>query len=273
MRSKARLTITLDWSLLRQIDQMVDHMTIRNRSHAIETLLRQSLVVQLDTAVLLAGGKEKSPLPPLQSIGGKPLAVQMVEHLVTFGFDRIFVLAGKNQASFKEILQNGDTLDAEIHYVPEPTPMGTAGAVKLIESELSKAPFLVMNADVLTNINLADFISFHQEEESLVTVAVKPRDAEHRYGKVLLKGNKVTTFNQPEESEGISIVNTGVYLLQPEVLGLIEEGQVANFETDLFPKLANMGELSAYFFQGVWFDISTPETYHQAEKRWWSKER
>ena len=107
----------------------------------------------------------------------------------------------------------------------------------------------------------------------MATVAVKPRDAEHRYGKLLLKGNKITAFSQPEESDGISIVNTGVYLLQPEALGLIDTGQPANFETDLFPRLANMGELSAYFFQGVWFDISTPETYRQAEQRWWSQER
>lgn len=271
MRSKARLTITLDRGLLRQIDQMVDRLAIRNRSHAIETLLRKSLVVQLDTAVLLAGGEPKNPLPPLQMIGGKPLVVHTVEHLVEFGFDRIFVLAGKNQPAFQEVLQDGKQMDAEVIYPPEPTPLGTAGAVKLIENEFSDAPFLVMNADVLTNINLADFIAFHQNEKSLATVAVKPRDAEHRYGKVLLKGNKVTAFSQPEESEGISIVNTGVYLLQPEVLGLVDEGQAAYFETGLFPKLAKMGELSAYFFQGVWFDISTPETYRQAEARWWSQ--
>lgn len=272
MRKKARLTITLDRSILRQIDQMVDHLSIRNRSHAIETLLRQSLVVRLDTAVLLAGGKPKDPLPPLQTIGGKPLIVQTIEHLVEFGFERIFVLGGQNQAAFQSVLGEGDQFEAEIHHVYEKTPLGTAGAVKQIEAELD-GPFLVMNADVLTNINLADFIAFHQEEQSMATVAVKPRDAEHRYGKLLLKGNKITAFSQPEESDGISIVNTGVYLLQPEALGLIDTGQPANFETDLFPRLANMGELSAYFFQGVWFDISTPETYRQAEQRWWSQER
>lgn len=272
MRKKARLTITLDRGLLRQIDQMIDHLTIRNRSHAIETLLRQSLVMHLDTAVLLAGGKPKDPLPPLLEIGGKPLIAHTIEHLVEFGFERIFILAGQNCSAFEAALGNGKQFEAEIYCMDEETPMGTAGAVKQIEAELDR-PFLVMNADVLTNINLADFTAFHQEEQALVTVAVKPRDAEYRYGKLLLKGNKITVFSRPEESEGISIVNTGVYLLQPEALGLIEEGQPASFETDLFPKLANMGALSAYFFQGVWFDISTPEMYRQAEQRWWSQER
>jgi NDP-sugar pyrophosphorylase family protein len=273
MRSKARLTITLDRGLLRQIDQMVDHLSIRNRSHAIELLLRKSMEVEIDTAVLLAGGIPKIPPPPLMLIGGKPLLLHMINHLVEYGISRIFILAGKDQAVFEKVTQNGSQLEAEINYVQETSPMGTAGAVKMIEAELAGAPFLVLNADVLTNINLADFIAFHQDEKSLATVAVKPRAAEHRYGKVLLKGNKVTAFRQPEDSEGISIVNTGVYLLQPEILGLIDQGKVVNFETDLFPKLADMGGLSAYFFQGVWFDISTPEMYQQAEDRWWSQER
>ena len=102
----------------------------------------------------------------------------------------------------------------------------------------------------------------------MATIAVKPRDAERQFGKVLLQGNRITHFLETERSEGISIINTGVYLLQPEVLHLIEPDQPSRFETDVFPKLAAMQELNAFFFQGIWFDISRPESYQSAQARW-----
>ncbi len=123
----------------------------------------------------------------------------------------------------------------------------------------------------MTNINLADFIEFHKHENTLATIAVKPREAERTYGKVLLQGNKITDFSETNQSEGISIVNTGVYLLQPDALKLIELDPPAHFEKDLFPKLAAIHELSAFIFQGIWFDISTSDSYRLAQARWAAK--
>jgi NDP-sugar pyrophosphorylase family protein len=131
---------------------------------------------------------------------------------------------------------------------------------------------LVIHGDILTDIDLAGFIRFHKQEGRMATIAVKPREAERRYGKVMLEGNRITQFLDSEQSEGISIVNTGVYLLQPETLRLIREGEPAYFERDLFPRLADIDELSAFIFQGVWFDISQERSYSLAKKRWKKRE-
>jgi NDP-sugar pyrophosphorylase family protein len=111
-------------------------------------------------------------------------------------------------------------------------------------------------------------MAFHLQEKTLATMAVKPRDAEKKYGKVMLQGNRITEFSEKGSSEGISIINTGVYLFHPDVLKLIGEDTPAQFEVDVFPKLAALNELSAFLFQGIWFDISDSESYLGAKSRW-----
>ncbi len=269
MRSKARLTITLPQDLLRQIDRLIDKQTIRNRSHAIEMLVRQSLRPQVETAVLLAGGQlQDGPPPALLSINKRKLISLTIEHLARYGVTDFIILAGQNEAAIRAVIGEGESWGVTVSYVREDYPLGTGGALKLAEQRLQNGPFLVVHGDILTSINIADFIDFYQNEKTLAAIAVKPRQAERNYGQVILQGNRITDFYENGRDVGISIVNTGVYLLQPRVLSLIPEGQPAKLETDVFPRLAEMGELSAFFFQGVWFDISAPENYQKAQARW-----
>ena len=272
MRSRARLTITLSPDLLERIDQMIDKQTIRNRSHAIELLLRQSLQPRVSTAVLLAGGgKTVGDIPALSLIDGRTLISITVHHLREAGIRRVVVLAGKNGKAVREVMGDGDAHGVAIRYVSERRPKGTAGALKLIEPHLNGGSFLVIHGDVLTDIDIPGFIDFHVSENTLATVAVKPRRAEKNYGKVILQGNKIIEFFDQSESQGIGIVNTGVYLFKPEVLGLIDATASSRLETDVFPQLAELGELSAFFFQGTWYDISAPENYRLAQVRWKQK--
>lgn len=269
MRSKARLTITLSRDILKQVDRMIDNKTVRNRSHAIELLLRESLLSNVTTAVILAGGvKNSDTIPPLRPIANSPLILLTIRHLISYGIKTIHILAGNNEPAIREILKPGLFMGSTIKVFKEDQPLGTAGAVKSIEDQLAYEPFIVLNGDILTDINLADFIAFHKNENTLATIAVKPRDAERKYGKVTLQGNKIRDFSETNHSHGISIVNTGIYLFQPEVLKLIDAGGPAQFEQDIFPKLAAINELSAFFFQGIWFDISPPENYRLAQDRW-----
>lgn len=272
LRSKKRLTITLSPDLVGQVDRLIDRKTVRSRSHAIEVLIRRSLKPTVTTAVVLAGGgKNGLELPALAPIGRQPLISLTIHHLMKFGIRTFIVLAGQQEERIKALLGGGESLGATVRYVAEKRPRGTAGAVKIAEAHLDEGPFLVIHGDVLTDINLRDFIDFHLSEGSLATIAVKPRQAERRYGQVLLQGNRITDFLEMGRSEGISIVNTGVYLFERPVLGLIDEERPTRLERDVFPRLARMGELSAFLFQGIWFDIGTPDSYRSARRRWKQK--
>ena len=274
MRKKARLTITLSRDLLRQVDRMVDNRTVRSRSHAIESLLRQSLAPAVPSAVILAGGRLKGEIPPpLTRINGQSLIRQQIDHLHSYGIRTCLIVAGSQEQAIREEVGDGSRSGVTVVYGSEDEPRGTAGALKLAEPHLRGAPlFLVLHGDVLTDIDVADFVAFHQKENTLASMAVKPRQAAHSYGKVLLQGNRITDFLGRRENEGVSIVNSGVYLLRPDVLTLIEARQPVNLETEIFPRLAKMGELSAFLFQGIWFDISSPEKHRLAQERWRQKE-
>jgi mannose-1-phosphate guanylyltransferase/phosphomannomutase len=269
MRSKARLTITLPRQLLVQVDDLVDGQTIRNRSHAIELLIRRSMKPAINTAVILTGGPANSgDTPALTPINGQRLIFITLNHLAQYGIREFVLLAGKYQGAIQEAVGDGRDLGLQIHFVPESRPLGTAGALKLAEDRLADHPFLVVHGDILTDINLSDFINFHEQEGRLATIAVKPRSAEREYGQVMLQGNRITDFFADGQEQGVSVINTGIYLMSPKVLSLIDGSGPVKLETEIFPKLANMGELNAFFFQGMWFDISSQERLRLARERW-----
>jgi NDP-sugar pyrophosphorylase family protein len=272
MRTKSRLTITLPPDLVQRLDRMIDRQTVRNRSHAIELLIRQGLMPEVRTAIVLAGGEhDEIGSPALAPVGGQALILLTLRHLVSFGIRNVLLMAGRNEPEIREVLGSGQGLGVTIQYLKEDRPLGTAGALKSAESFLPEEPVLVVHGDVLTDIDIGEFISFHLNEGSLATMAVKPRNAEREYGQVLLQGNRITDFSDNGKEQGISIVNTGIYVLQPEVFGMIEEGKESRLETDVFPTLARMGELSAFLFQGIWFDIRSEENYQRAKARWQQK--
>ena len=121
---------------------------------------------------------------------------------------------------------------------------------------------------VLTDFDLGRFMEFHKQEESMATIAVIPRIAEKKFGKVMISGNKITKFVSEEGEKGISIVNAGVYILEPEIFNLLSGKTPLYFENDIFPVLANRRELSAYIFQGKWYEVSRYKDYKIAKKKW-----
>ena len=271
---KSRLTITLSSEILKKVDRIIDGKNIRNRSHAIEHLIRKSIEPMVDTAVILAGGKPKTKTPPpLIRIHQRHLLSLMIDHLKKFGVTKLIICAGPFEKRIKREFNSGSTIGVTINYVSETQLLGTAGAIKRAKEYLKDNPFLVVHGDVLTDLNLNDFVRVHQDENSLATIGVKPRIAEKKYGKVLLQGNKITDFLAQEGERGISIVNTGVYLFEPEVLNMIPRKTPSSLERDVFPRLAKMGELSAFLFQGVWFDVSRAKDRQQAAKRWKKEKR
>ncbi len=273
MRVKARLTITLPRELLKQVDDLVDGQTIRNRSHAIESLIRRSLKPAVTKAVILMGGPARTgEMPALVPINGQRLIFITLYHLAQFGIREFLLLAGEHQEAIQQAVGDGRDLGLQVQYVEENHLLGTAGALKLAKDRLADHPFLVVHGDILTDINLSDFIDFHEQEGRLATIAVKPRNAERVYGQVMLQGNRITDFYADGQEQGVSVINTGIYLMSPKVLSLIEESRPVKLETEIFPKLANMGELSAFFFQGMWFDISSQEKLRQARERWRQRE-
>lgn len=269
MKTKTRLTITLSQNLLKKVDALIDGHNIRSRSHAIENLVGKSLGKNVITAVVLAGKKRpKNQIPSLKKIDGRFVLSIMVDRLKMFGISRLVICAGDNESRIKQEFGDGSVQGIEIIYSKEKNPLGSAGAVKNAQELIGDETFVVINDSTLTDLDINDLLTFHSDEDSIATICVKPRMSEKKYGQVFLHGNKITQFMGSSKNEGISIVNMGLYVFKPNIFNLIKKDQYLNFETNVFPELAKTKELSAFVFQGKWFDVSKDETLNQVVKSW-----
>lgn len=265
-RKKERLTISLPKDVLTALDNAIDGKDIRNMSHAIEHFLRKSLKPSMTSVVILAGAPTQTKLhPSLTLIDGRTLLDIALEHLAKAGFKHAYILAGPHKTTLQKALRHNYGMT--IHWTPEPKPLGTGGALKLLEGTLHE-PFLVLHGDILTNIPIQSFIDFHLYEQTLVTIAVKPRHSEPTYGQVTLQGNRITAFAEHDRGIGISIINTGVYMVNPAVFSYLPEGKPSTIEADVFPRLAAENQLSAFFFQGMWFDITNYTNMREVIRRY-----
>ncbi|HEX9817399.1 MAG TPA: sugar phosphate nucleotidyltransferase [Patescibacteria group bacterium] len=267
MRTKTRLTITLAQDLVEQIDNHVDGIAVKNRSHAIETLIQNSLSPSVKTAVILLGGKHKGS-EALQKIGNNYLLTQTLNMLKKHHLNKVIICLSKGNTKIKQLFGQGENLGLTISYSYEERPLGTGGAVKKIREQLGKQPFLVIYGDVLTTLDLSNLFDFHFNEGSLATMAVKPRMAEPKYGQVFLQGNKIIKFLDNSTESGISIINTGVYVFDSKVFDVFPSKNNFTLEKDVFPYLAEKKQLSASFFQGIWYEISDTKDYQAAQASW-----
>jgi NDP-sugar pyrophosphorylase family protein len=265
---KRRLTITLDSDILGRVDSIVDRRAIRSRSHAIETLLLESLGSGVKKAVILAGGRKNKKCVSLRNINGRSLLHYQIDHLKSHGISSFIICAGRFTKTIEDIFLDGSELGVSIQYLKEERVLGTAGAVRLAKRFVANQKFLVLHGDILTDFNLGRFMEFHRQEGLLATIAVVPRMAERKYGKVIMAGNKITEFIKDEGDKGISIVNAGVYIFDRDIFDYFPDKLPLYFEKDIFPALARRRHLAAYIFQGKWYELSRYKDYLYARKKW-----
>jgi len=273
--SKERLTITLEKSILRKIDNFIDGEKIRNRSHAIEFLISQILQKKLNQAVILAGGKGvrwkplTNELPKaLIPIHGKPILEHTILYLKTFGIQQIYLVIGHLGEKIKEYFGNGEQFGVNIIYLEDKKQKGTAPALKVVEPVIRKETFLVWYVDEIADIDLFDFLEFHQKHRATATLALSSVSDPKGLGIVKLQGSKIKEFiEKPQKQISSYIVNAGIFISEPEIFDYIKN-TTKSLEKEVFPQLAKEGKLNGYLFAGKWFDIGTPKGYAKALKEW-----
>lgn len=260
--AKQRLTITLSQSTLAKIDPLIDKKQIRSRSHAIESILQEHLEPKIKTAVILAGGHDQAEtqLKPLIPHRGQPLIAHTLQLLIKYQITHVIILAHHSAKKVQTVL-DGKFPQLTVEYVFEQEPLGTAGALKNA-AELITNPFFCLYGDIYTDINLQQMANFHQQQQSLATIAVKPRMSHQSFDNIALQGNQVTDFHPKDKQIDVSLVNTGVYLFQPQLLDYIPDAP-STLEQDVFPDIIKTKRLFAFTFQGNWFDVTTEKSYQQ----------
>lgn len=223
-------------------------------------------------AVLLVGGIGKrlqSVLPstpkPLARVGEAPFLQLLVRQLRSQGIRRLVMCTGHLADQVESEFGDGHKWDVAIDYSKESRPLGTAGAVKFAEHDLTQASdFLVMNGDSFLELDFGELIRFHREHGGLISMAVRRVADAARYGTVQLgANNRVVGFREKMGASVSDIVNGGVYVFKSAILKHIPEGP-ASLEKDVFPRLLEQG-IYALEQQGMFIDIGTPEDYARAQ--------
>ncbi len=224
----------------------------------------------------MAGG-EGTRLRPLTSNQPKPLMSlvnqPMMEHIVRLlkrhGFDDIVVTLAFLPQTIRSYFGDGSEFGVRMVYATEETPLGTAGSVGNAKKELDE-PFLVISGDVLTDVDLSAIVDFHRQRGALATIALKSMENPLEFGIVITHddGSIERFLEKPTWGQVFSdTVNTGIYVLEPEVFDYIPDGQSVDFSEDVFPALlADAKPVFGYIADGYWEDVGTLDAYLKAHQ-------
>ncbi len=164
---------------------------------------------------------------------------------------------------------DGEDLGMSISYANEETPLGTAGSVKNAEEALRDGTFLVISGDALTDIDLTDLIRFHRSHGALVTVCLTRVPNPLEFGITILgdDGRVERFLEKPTWGQVFSdTVNTGIYVMEPEIFDYVAAGEEVDWSGDVFPELLEKGRpIYGYVAEGYWEDVGTHEKYVQAQ--------
>lgn len=206
---------------------------------------------------------------PLLPVVNKPIMEHVLRLLRRHGITETVVTVQFLASLVRNYFSDGDELGMSLSYATEETPLGTAGSVKNAEDALSGEPFVVISGDALTDIDISDLIRFHREKGALVTVALKSVPDPLEFGIVITgQGGRIERFlEKPTWGQVFSdTVNTGIYVMEPEVLDHVAAGEQVDWSHDVFPALLAAGKkLYGYVAEGYWEDVGTHESFLRAQ--------
>ena len=226
-------------------------------------------------AIILAGGKGTRLYPvtkeipkPLLPIKRKPIINYLIDLFYSQGIKDIAVLINKDFKEDFDWWQRRYFPKNNIKLVEEKEPLGTFGGLYFLKDWIAGEPFFMSNGDELKKIDLKKMVKFHQEENMPVTIAlVKVPDPQH-YGVVVCENGKVQEFLEKPDNPVSNYINSGLYLLSPEILEGHSGDKFSMIEKDIFPKLVKENKLAGFKFNGTWTDCGTWERYEKALSNW-----
>ena len=225
-------------------------------------------------AVVMAGG-EGTRLRPLTSnqpkpmvpVVGKPCMEHILELLREHGMSDVIVTVAFLPQAIRSYFGQGESLGMQIGYSVEESPLGTAGSVRLAARQLDET-FLVISGDALCDVDLSKLVAFHKEKGAAVTIGLKSVDNPLEFGIVVTdEDGRIERFlEKPSWGQVFSdTINTGIYVLEPEVLKHVPTDRPYDFSKELFPYLLEMGRpMYGYVMDGYWQDIGNLDQFRTA---------
>mgnify|MGYP002857900242 FL=1 len=213
---------------------------------------------------------------PMVPVLGRPVIDYVKDAMVDAGLSEIIVTTGYQG---EQLVSHVDSWDVKSRVNQEDTPMGTAGSVKLLSRKLTET-FVVGSGDSVASFDIEDLLLSHRSSGAKVTMALWEVEDPTEYGIVGLSKSHngdidsnlgegyISKFKEkPSPSEAFSnLINAGLYIIEPEVMELVPEGEKYDFSKQLFPEVLQRGwPMYAKTVNGIWFDVGHPFELHNAQ--------
>jgi mannose-1-phosphate guanylyltransferase / phosphomannomutase len=206
---------------------------------------------------------------PMLPVVNKPIMEHVLRLLKQHGFAETVVTVQFLASLVRNYFGDGEDVGMSLTYATEETPLGTAGSVKNAEDGLRSGPFLVISGDALTDIDLSAMVRYHKKQGALVTVGLTRVPNPLEFGIIIVgEDGRIQRFlEKPTWGQVFSdTVNTGIYVMEPEVLAEVPAGETADWSADIFPQLLKTGgPLYGWIADGYWEDVGSHESYFQAQ--------
>lgn len=226
--------------------------------------------VRPNLMVIMAGGKGTRLRPhtencpkPLLPVAGKPMLEHIIERAKLEGFSHFVLAVHYLGHMIEEHFGNGERLGVQIDYLREQSPLGTAGALGLLNPRPETA-FVVTNGDVITDIRYGELLDFHMRHDAAATMAVRVHEWQHPFGVVQTQGVEIVGFE--EKPVARSHINAGVYALDPVSLNALTADARCDMPT-LFERLQAVAKRTvAYPMHEPWLDVGRPDDLEQVRR-------
>lgn len=260
-------------------EQGVDQIPLLRDGRVVDVAFLRDLITRAgggraaadSPVVLMAGGAgvrlrpltENTPKPMLP-VGGRPLLETVLAQVGEAGFSRVFIAVNYRAEVIERHFGDGARFGVDIRYLHESSPLGSAGALRLAAAELDR-PFIVMNADLLTNVKLSALMRFHREERNIVTVGVRQYALDLPYGVVDMNGTRVLSLREKPRLR--FFVNAGLYAVDPSAVSFIA-GLPDRFDMpDLVEAaLASRSRVGGFPVREYWLDVGQLNDYDRAHE-------
>jgi NDP-mannose synthase len=220
-------------------------------------------------AIVLAGGLGTRLKPftevipkPLLPIGEKSVLEIQIERLKKYGFDEIYLATNYKSDYIGNFFGDGSRYNVKLVISKEDKPLGTAGPLLLLKDQL-KEPFIVMNGDIISLIDLKKFYNFAVNQNSVLTIAIKKEITPYAFGNIFFTGDRVTHIQ--EKPDIIMYILAGIYVMKPEIFKFFPENEYFGMDS-LIKKLLKVNEpVTKYDLKEYWLDIGRLNDYEEAQ--------
>jgi len=210
--------------------------------------------------LLMAGGfgtrlrplTDNLPKPMLE-VGDKPILERILLNFVDSGYHKFYISTHYLPEAIREHFGNGENWGVDIEYVYEEEPLGTGGALGLLPQDEIDLPLFVMNGDLLTSLNTNSFLEFHQNHDGIATICVREYEHQVPYGVITTDGTMIETMIEKPIHK--SFVNAGIYLLNPELVKMVQPGTKIDMPTLLQQQIDANKSVRVFPVYESWQDI------------------